>query len=187
MSPGVEGQGMSQDLKFSSLKKMLLSEINKIIIIKKRKSNKMCSSWAWPEVLLVSSQPGLRPSLVVNASTVNPSAARLAAAVSRALATVSLLPVLASPSEWVRVFFILFFCLWPLQPAACKHQVWPNHYKCCYALQHPGAISLIVYAVWFGPRVASDQSEVMTRRCQTNADLLWCCACILGLLWMNSH
>lgn len=150
----------------------------------------MSSSW---HDLKKSSQPSL-PSLVVNTDvyrdTLSGRHGRSVWGPSLALATVGLLPVLASVcvNAWVITewkFFCACVCvfdLFSLLPA--KHQVWPNHYKCCYALRHSGAISLILYAVWFGLRVASDQSEVMIWHAYVIL-LLWYCTCILSLLWMN--
>lgn len=150
----------------------------------------MSSSW---HDLKKSSQPSL-PSLVVNTDvyrdTLSGRHGRSVWGPSLALATVGLLPVLASVcvSAWVITewkFFCACVCvfdLFSLLPA--KHQVWPNHYKCCYALRHSGAISLILYAVWFGLCVASDQSEVMIWHAYVIL-LLWYCTCILSLLWMN--
>lgn len=135
-----------------------------------KSATRMSSSWHEVFYLKMSSQPSL-PSLVANTDiyrdTLSGWHGHSVRGPGLALATVSLLPLLASVREWLSewkfVFFVCFFPfvsdLFSLLPA--KHQVWPNHYKCCYALRHSGAISLFLYAVWFGLRVASDQSEVM--------------------------
>ena len=80
---------------------------------------------------------------------------------------------------WVQVREVFFFVydLYSLLPASIKSD--PTTRR---AAMHntPGAISLIVYAVWFG---LSEMMMIWQRH--TAADMLWYCACTLSLLWMN--
>lgn len=115
ISPGVEGKGMGQDLKFSSLK---------CCCLKMRKPHLFIVSVTWGVFTKMSSHTspfsGRKHSKL---SAITPSVANMAAVCegpSRALTTVSLLPVLASMCVCVCVCLNeRLFCVWPLQPAAC--------------------------------------------------------------------
>lgn len=155
-------------------------------------ANHMCSSWAWHGVFFYQTDTPAFLSLVVNTDVYRETlSGRHGCSVQGpcwALATVSLLPVLASVC--VRVH-------------ECVRQSWlcVTSRACCLlsiesdptttsAAMHSNTLVLYLSSYMLSGSdsacVVSDQSEMMIWQCHTVADMLWYCACILSLLWMNS-
>lgn len=171
ISPGVKGQGMGQDFKNAAVKYMCKS---RVIIVSVLYRNVVTAVALWMYAQL--------PAAMLFAANM---AAMCVRAEWSATHHVSA-PILASMRACMNdssLCVCVRMCvsnLSSLLPDSIKSN--PAHQTCFYAVQHPGAISLI----WFGARVLSDQSDTMIWQCHTAADILWLCACILSLLWMIS-
>ena len=193
ISPGAEGQGMGQDLKFSS---------SNCCCLKMRK-NPICSLWAWPRVFLLKCHHTPPPSLCslqTQVCRLRPTWLQCARAQSRLYSHRE--PASSfSFSEWIRVRVVvwLYECVFVCACASETFQCMTST-ACCLltssltpttrsAAVHSDTLVLYLSscAVRLGLRLASGPSEMTMWRCHAAADMLWCCARILSLFWMNSN